>query len=222
MLSSVPLKQITFRFILRIQLKETYLLTPDLIRINWFSTWRELNRKPFSEQDREFIFRREQGQCKRCGHQLVFGNRRRDQKGAWEMGHRRSHAGGGTSHLKNIVALCWKCNLEQGTTSYAQSERGMEYDTRTDKAKSILNKHLLGDELPSFNLSGAKRSRSMDAELNEFRIKVQTNSRDWVNKTLKEIFPLAKRFENTRDPSYEKYLKMYQIIDDIGRKRWSR
>ena len=98
-----------------------------------------MRRPNFSEEDREFIFRRDGGCCKLCRKQLIFGNRKRNQKGAWEMGHRRAHADGGTSHLRNIVALCWKCNLEMGTKNYASSERDMEYNRSTDKVKSFLN-----------------------------------------------------------------------------------
>ena len=84
-----------------------------------------LSRPNFSERDREYVYNRDQGTCQRCGKRIIFGNRRRDQVGAWEMGHKRAHTSGGTSHLRNIVALCWKCNLQQGTKSFAETNRGM-------------------------------------------------------------------------------------------------
>ena len=179
-----------------------------------------MRRSNFSEEDREFIFRRDGGRCKRCRKQLVFGNRKRDQRGAWEMGHRRAHADGGTSHLRNIVALCWKCNLQMGTKNYASSERDMEYNSTTDKVKSFLNDQFsIGRH--SFDLSKAKRSRSNDAELEDFYNKLNRNSQDWAKKQFERMKPLVKRYENAvknavfieqAQSPYEKYYVMTQMI----------
>ena len=127
------------------------------------------------------------------------------------MGHRRSVADGGTSHLRNIVALCYPCNLEQGTTSFAKSERDMEYVKTSDKVKSWLNENFSIGSV-SFDISNAKRSRSVDAELEEFRKRVKKNSREWADKKYRELRPLARRYITTKDPSYEKYQRMCWII----------
>jgi|APSaa5957512535_1039671.scaffolds.fasta_scaffold20452_2 hypothetical protein len=171
-----------------------------------------LSRPNFSERDREYVYNRDQGTCQRCGKRIIFGNRRRDQVGAWEMGHKRAHTSGGTSHLRNIVALCWKCNLQQGTKSFAETNRDMEYDNTGDKVKSFLNDQLLGDGVPSFNLNSARRSRSVDAELEDFRNRLQNNSRDWAQKQYDRLVPLARRYQTTNDSSYEKYYKMVNMI----------
>ena len=172
-----------------------------------------MSRPNFSERDREYVFNRDQGTCQRCGNTLYFKNRRRDQKGAWEMGHKRAHTSGGSSNLdRNIVALCWPCNLQQGTKSFAQTNRDMEYDNTGDKVRSILNDKLLGDGIPSFNLNGAKRSMSVNAELEEFRNRLQNNSRDWAQKQYDRLVPLARRYQTTNDSSYEKYYKMVNMI----------
>lgn len=174
----------------------------------------------FSEKDRDFIFRRDGSHCRRCHKKLEFKNRRRNEKGAWEMGHRRAHVDGGTPHLRNIVALCWKCNLEMGTKSYASSERDMEYNSIADKAKSFLNDQFSIGRA-SFDLSRAKRSRSDDAELEDFRNKLNHNSPDWAKKQFERMKPLVKRYEteennvafvDTPKSPYEKYYKMTQMI----------
>jgi len=167
-----------------------------------------MSRKNFSEEERERVFRRDGGICRRCRAKIVFKNRQRDQFAAWEMGHRRSDKAGGTTHLSNIVALCWPCNLEQGTKSFADSERDMEYNNMGDKMKSRIN----GIFDNSFDLSGAKRSMSADAELEELRKQMRNNSRDWADKKYSELSPLARRFETTNDPSYKIYYKMCMIL----------
>ena len=179
-----------------------------------------MSRSNFSEKDRKFIFQRDGEHCRRCHKKLEFKNRRRNEKGAWEMGHRRAHADGGTSHLRNIVALCWKCNLEMGTKNYASSERDMEYNSTTDKVKSFLNDQFsIGRH--SFDLSKAKRSRSNDAELEDFHNKLEHNSPDWAKKQFEKMKPLVKRYENAvknavfieqAQSPYEKYYVMTQMI----------
>jgi len=171
-----------------------------------------LSRSNFSERDRKFVFDRDQGTCQRCHDTIYFENRSRDQVGAWEMGHRRAHANGGTSHLRNIVALCWRCNMEQGTKNFADTNRDMEYNNSGDKVRSFLNDQLLGDGIPSFDLHRAKRSMSTDAELEDYRVRIQNNSRDWAEKQLEKLIPLAKRYQSTNDSAYEKYYKMVNMI----------
>jgi hypothetical protein len=171
-----------------------------------------LSRPNFSERDREFVFERAGRTCQRCHNTIYFKNRRRDQVGAWEMGHRRAHTRGGSSRLQNIVALCWPCNLEQGTKSFAATNRDMEYDDTGNKVRSFLNDKLLGDGVPSFDLHRAKRSMSVDAELEGFRIRLRNNSRDWANKKYAEILPLARRYQTTNDPAYKIYHIMANMI----------
>jgi hypothetical protein len=171
-----------------------------------------MSRVNFTEEQREFVFRRDGGVCKRCRNQIYFKNRRRDQPGAWEMAHRRAHVMGGTSNpLTNIVALCWQCNLIQGTKSFAESERDMEYVRGTDKAKSFLNTHFLEGSL-SFDMNSAKRKMSTSAELEEFKIKVKKNSEKWIEIKYQELRPLARRYQTTQDPSFKKYYDMCIII----------
>jgi len=169
-----------------------------------------MSRKNFSEEEREYVFGRDSGICRSCRNKIVFKNRQRDQFAAWEMGHKRSDKAGGTTHLRNIVALCWPCNLKQGTKSFADSERDMEYNNRGDRMKSWMN-----DTLGScFHLNDAKRSMSVDAELEEFRKQVRSNSRDWAEKKYIKLRPLARRFKTTNDHSFEKYYKMFKFLHE--------
>ena len=111
-----------------------------------------------------------------------------------------------------LVALCWKCNLRQGTKSFAATDRDMEYNDTGNKVRSFLNDKLLGDGVPSFDLHRAKRSMSLVAELEEFRIKVQNNSRDWADKKVAYLRPLANRYASTNDPNYRKFDIMIKMI----------
>ena len=68
----------------------------------------------------------------------------------------------------------------------------------------------------SFDLSKAKRSRSNDAELEDFHNKLEHNSPDWAKKQFEKMKPLVKRYEtekyNIGGSPYEKYYKMTQMI----------
>ena len=57
------------------------------------------------------------GRCGHCDKELVFANRKRIGRGAWEVEHLRPQALGGTNHLNNLVAACWTCNVQKGTFS---------------------------------------------------------------------------------------------------------
>lgn len=169
----------------------------------------------YSEEDREYVFKRDEGHCKTCHHKLNFYNRHKGEVGAWQMGHRRADAKGGSPHLRNIVALCWSCNHEQGTKSFTDFDRGFEYDNNKDKAKSFLNKYVVPEG--TFDMAGARRSISVESELEDFRKKVKNNSRDWADNKYAELRPLARRFESTNDPKYEKYSKMCRIMLEYHR-----
>ena len=174
-----------------------------------------MSRKPFSEEDRKYIYNRDNGHCKLCGKQLVFSNRRRNEKGAWEMGHRRAHAEGGSSHLRNIVALCWKCNLEQGTESFADEDRKMNYDSNWDKAKNILNKELLPNAT-QFDMSSAHRSKTLESQLQDFKRSIRNLSLERAKELHNSMTRQANRFLKG-DNSYEIYYRKCIIIQEVFR-----
>lgn len=47
------------------------------------------------------------GHGKKCGKQLVLGNRGREGRGKWEAHHRTA---GGPDTLSNCEILCWDCH----------------------------------------------------------------------------------------------------------------
>ena len=174
-----------------------------------------MSRKPFSEEDRKYIYNRDKGHCKLCGKQLIFSNRRRNEKGAWEMGHRRALAEGGSSHLRNIVALCWKCNLEQGTESFADEDGKMDYNSNWDKAKNVLNNELLPNAA-QFDMSSAHRSKTMNAELQDFKKKIRNWSLERAKETHNSMVRQGNRFLKG-DKSYEIYYRKCMILREVFR-----
>lgn len=71
----------------------------------------------------EAAWRRAGGRCecervthdhgrRRCGKQLVWGNRGREGRGAWEAHHR---VAGDPETLSNCEILCWSCHRATGT-----------------------------------------------------------------------------------------------------------
>ena len=165
-----------------------------------------VTRRAYTEEERMYVFKRDGGLCKLCRKQLVFSNRRKDERGAWEMGHRRADKKGGSNHLRNIVALCWKHNREQETTSFAEEERKYEYDSNIDKAKDFLG----------FNTSTAHRSKTMEGQLQDFKQRVKNFSLDRAKEVYKSMVPQARRFLNG-DNSYEIYYKKCMIIEQVFR-----
>ena len=174
-----------------------------------------MSRRPFSEEDRKYVFNRENGHCKICHKRLVFSNRRRDLTGAWEMGHRKAYANGGTSHLRNIVALCWKHNLEQGTTSFAEEDKKFDFISMKDKAKNFLNNELLPNAT-QFDMSSAPRSKMMEAELQDFKRKIKNLSLERAKEIHNSMAPQGTRFLKG-DKSYEIYYRKCIIIQEVFR-----
>lgn len=74
----------------------------------------------FSQSVVDAAWRRADGHCEcqrtthghfgRCYKQLVYGNRGRDGRGAWEANHRNRVASGGADTLSNCEILCWDCH----------------------------------------------------------------------------------------------------------------
>ncbi len=73
---------------------------------------------PFSDEVVRKAWSRAGGKCEcrrkthghrytRCGKQLVWGNRGRSGRGAWEAHHKSASGGDG---LSNVEILCWDCH----------------------------------------------------------------------------------------------------------------
>ena len=69
------------------------------------------------------VFDSNNGQCYICGKTLSFSNRQAGQRGAWHVGHKVAKSRGGSDNLRNLVPLCYNCNVGIGTL-------GVRYFTR--------------------------------------------------------------------------------------------
>jgi 5-methylcytosine-specific restriction endonuclease McrA len=99
----------------------------------------------WSEEQKIFIFNKTKGRCRHCNKPLVFKNRMRDQRGAWEIDHGRSINNDGSNHLKNMWALCVPCNMDKSSDNGARYDSQFERATIKGKLIDGLNNHLLGD-----------------------------------------------------------------------------
>ncbi len=70
----------------------------------------------FTQAEREMlVFESNNGQCYICGKWLSFSNRQQGQHGAWHVGHKIAKSRGGSDSLRNLVPLCYNCNMGIGT-----------------------------------------------------------------------------------------------------------
>ena len=170
-----------------------------------------MSRIPWTDEQERFIFERDNGKCQRCGKRLVFGNRHKSKTGAWHMGHRRAIAEGGSNHLRNIIAECIICNLKQGTTSFAEEERKMSYDSKWDGAKNFLNQELG----TNFDLKGVRRSESLDYILSEFERKARKLSFEQAEKLHDSIVNRGNKWHFDGIPQYKIYYEKAKILEKI-------
>lgn len=78
-------------------------------------------RRSWTQEETDWVFQSCYGRCFYCGSRLAPTLRKRTiQQGyrAWEIDHHNPFAGGGhvrggPNHYLNLVASCWKCNLEK-------------------------------------------------------------------------------------------------------------
>jgi hypothetical protein len=77
----------------------------------------------FSDEVVKLAWTRAQGRCEcrrethlhpyiRCNKELVWENRGREGRGAWEAHHKVSVDAGGGSYLSNCEILCWDCHTK--------------------------------------------------------------------------------------------------------------
>lgn len=74
----------------------------------------------FSEDTVKQAFQRSGGYCEcdrsthghgsHCNNQLVWENRGREGRGAWEAHHKHSVSADGPDSLSNCEILCWECH----------------------------------------------------------------------------------------------------------------
>jgi hypothetical protein len=62
-------------------------------------------------RDKQILYRLAKGRCEACGKKIQFDE--------MQSGHKNAASKGGSATLKNSVCLCYRCNKEQGTDSWA-------------------------------------------------------------------------------------------------------
>ena len=72
------------------------------------------------------------GKCQNCGSELKFSE--------MQVGHKTAFSKGGSTTLRNSVALCYRCNKLQGTDSWEAFQRKQGKTTTSDRLKDVLNK----------------------------------------------------------------------------------
>ena len=65
----------------------------------------------FSEATKKQIFYNAGRKCEKCGKQIVFENRTKGERGAWNAHHRNHAASGGAYTASNGRALCVDCHV---------------------------------------------------------------------------------------------------------------
>ncbi len=72
------------------------------------------------------------GKCQNCGAEIRFSD--------MQVGHKTAYSKGGSTTLKNSVALCYRCNKLQGTDSWDVFQRRQGKTIASDKLTDVLNK----------------------------------------------------------------------------------
>ena len=65
----------------------------------------------FSEATKRRIFDNAGGKCEKCGKQIVFDNRTKGKRGAWNAHHKNHVASSGSNTARNGRALCIDCHV---------------------------------------------------------------------------------------------------------------
>ena len=70
---------------------------------------------PYSREKLELIYQKTDGYCWYCDAKLAFTNHGFEcLRGAWEVDHSVPRSRGGTSHMNNLIPVCYYCNREKG------------------------------------------------------------------------------------------------------------
>ena len=92
----------------------------------------ETPRRTLGTRDRQILYEKAQRKCENCGQDLSFTE--------MQVGHKKAYSKGGSTTLRNSVALCYRCNKLQGTDSWEAFQRKQGRIIATDRLKDVLNK----------------------------------------------------------------------------------
>ena len=81
----------------------------------------EVDRLPYSDDELNDIYDKNDGYCWHCGKKLAFTNYGIvGARGAWEVEHSNPLANGGSNYFRNLVPSCIPCNRSKGTSKTRQ------------------------------------------------------------------------------------------------------
>src|SRR6266567_888201 len=72
------------------------------------------------------------GKCQNCGEEIRFSE--------MQVGHKTAYSKGGRTTLKNLVALCYRCNNLQGMDSWETFQKKQGKTIATNKLAGMLGK----------------------------------------------------------------------------------
>ena len=72
-------------------------------------------KRTLGTRDKQILLNRAHHKCENCGKRIDYESMMVGHKNAWSKG--------GSTTLRNTVALCFKCNKLQGTDSWATFQR---------------------------------------------------------------------------------------------------
>jgi len=107
----------------------------------------------FDEEITLVIYNKTNGKCRYCHKNLVYSNRTKGKKGAWNIAHSIAIANGGSNNIRNLWAACFTHNNNQGTEPGTKFESKFKYPTIGGQVKDFLTKN----EFVNFEMLNEKR-----------------------------------------------------------------
>ena len=91
----------------------------------------ESSKRSLTIREKKILYTRANGKCELCGELISFLE--------MQVGHKIAASRGGSATLRNMVALCFKCNNLQGTDSWKRIREKLGKETPEMKMKEFLN-----------------------------------------------------------------------------------
>lgn len=97
---------------------------------------------PFSNEDVNYVYDKNDGYCYYCGKRLSFQNYGENGKrGSWQIDHSRAKARGGSNYRRNLVPACIHCNLDKNVSSGTYYKKKFEPATPGGKIVEFFGLH---------------------------------------------------------------------------------
>ena len=90
-------------------------------------------------RDKQILYERSHHKCENpaCGKEIEFSE--------MQVGHKKAHSKGGSTTLKNSVALCYRCNKLQGTDNWEPFLKKQGVSLPVDGVRQLLKKLSLSE-----------------------------------------------------------------------------